>query len=75
MRTKKGTNIISHEVPGWPKWLVDRLGVDAFGSITEVSLLGRSPVRPSPEEIEEAFAQIGHLSRLKRLSLMRSAAD
>ena len=37
VRVKPGTNIISDEVPGWPKWLVDRLGVDAFGSVTDVS--------------------------------------
>src|SRR5262245_4232675 len=36
-RLKKGSKIISDEVPGWPKWLVDRLGVDAFGSVTQVS--------------------------------------
>ena len=45
---KKGTNIISNEVPGWPKWLVDRLGVDTFGSVTQVSFR-RPPMEPSPD--------------------------
>ena len=46
-RLKKGSNIISDEVPRWPKWLVDRLGVDSFGAVTNVSFR-RSPMRSSP---------------------------
>ena len=69
VRVKPGTNIISDKVPGWPKWIVDRLGVDAFGSVTDVSFR-RPPKRPSSDEISEALAQVGHLSRLKHLSLV-----
>src|SRR5262249_44039643 len=68
-KLKPGTNIISNEVPGWPRWLVDRLGVDAFGSVTQVSFR-RLPREPSPAESEEMLAQIGHLSRLKQLTFI-----
>lgn len=68
-RLKPGTNIISNEVPGWPRGLVDRLGVDAFGSVTQVSFR-RLPRALSPAESEEVLAQIGHLSRLKQLTLI-----
>jgi hypothetical protein len=71
LRLKKGTNIISNEVPRWPKWLVDRLGVDTFGSVTHVSFR-RLPMEPSPDEIDEVLAQIGHLSRLKFLTFIRA---
>ena len=69
LRLKKGTNIISNEVPGWPKWLVDRLGVDTFGSVTQVSFR-RLPMEPSPDEFDEVLAQIGQLSRLKFLTFI-----
>jgi hypothetical protein len=73
VRVKKGTNIISHEVPGWPKWLLDRLGVDAFGSVTDVSL--RRPYgKLSIEEIDEAFAQVGRLPGLKRVTFLQAPA-
>jgi hypothetical protein len=68
-RLKPGTNIISNEVPGWPTWLVDRLGVDAFGTVTQVSFR-RLPRAPSPAESEEVLAQIGHLGRLKQLTFI-----
>jgi Leucine-rich repeat (LRR) protein len=68
-RLKPGTTIISNEVPGWPRWLVDRLGVDAFGSVSQVSFR-RLPREPSPAEAEEVLAQIGHLRRLKQLTFI-----
>jgi Leucine-rich repeat (LRR) protein len=68
-RLKPGSNIIANEVPGWPSWLVDRLGGDAFGSVTQVSFR-RLPGAPSAPEFEELLAQIGHLSRLKRLTFI-----
>ncbi len=70
-RLKKGTNIILNDVPGWPKWLVDQVGVDAFGSVTQVSFR-RLPVMPSPEEFDGVLAQIGHLSRLKQLTFIQA---
>jgi Leucine Rich repeat len=80
VRVKPGSNIVSDEVPGWPKWLVDRLGVDAFGSVTDVSIRrvavrlgggGRASIGDaSPDAIDEAFAPIGHLSRLKHLTVI-----
>jgi hypothetical protein len=69
VRVKPGTNIISDDVPGWPKWLVNRLGVDAFGSVTNVSFR-RPATRPSADEIDKALAQVGNLSRLKHLTLI-----
>ena len=68
-RLKPGTNIIANDVPGWPKWLLDRIGVDAFGSVTQVSFR-RLPMVPSPEEFDGVLAQIGRLSRLKRLTFI-----
>jgi hypothetical protein len=68
-RLKPGTNIISNKVPGWPRWLVDRLGVDAFGPVTQVSFR-RLPRAPTPAESEEVLARIGHLSRLKQLTFI-----
>ena len=69
IRVKPGTNIVSNEVPRWPKWIVDRLGVDAFGSVTDVSFR-RPPGRPTSAEMVEALAHVGHLSRLKHLTLI-----
>jgi hypothetical protein len=68
-RLKPGTNIITNEVPGWPRWLVDPLGVDAFGSVTQVAFR-RLPSELSPAESEEVLARIGHLSRLKQLTFI-----
>lgn len=67
-RLQKGTNLIVTDVPGWPKWLVDRLGVDVFGSVASVSFR-LSPTTPSADLVSEALAHVGHLSRLKTLSL------
>ena len=69
VRVKPGGNTISYEVPGWPNWLVDRLGVDAFGSVTDVSFR-RSPMNPSANEIALALAEVGKLNRLKHLTFV-----
>jgi Leucine Rich repeats (2 copies)/Leucine Rich repeat len=69
VRVKPGTNIISDEVPRWPKWMVDRLGVDAFGFVTDVSFRP-SAMSPSSDQIDEALAQVGNLRRLKHLTLV-----
>src|SRR4051812_27595650 len=37
VRVIPGTNRISNEVPWVPKWLVDRLGVEYFGDVSQVS--------------------------------------
>jgi internalin A len=74
VRVKPGTNTISDEVPGWPKRLVDRVGVDAFGSVTQVSF--RQPLGgSSPAEFEEVLAQVGHLGRLKQLSFITTPVN
>jgi hypothetical protein len=69
VRVKPGTNTISDEVPGWPTWLVDRLGSDYFGDVTQVSISGFSP--PSGE-IDDALAFVGQLARLTHLTLVES---
>ena len=66
-RLKKGTNIISDAVPWWPRWLVDRLGVDCFGHVTHVRI-GYAPT-PNPDHLEEALAHVGCLDRLKEVRL------
>jgi uncharacterized membrane protein len=71
VRVKPGTNTISDEVPGWPKWLVDRLGVDAFGSVTQASFHSRG-VSVSSNAIDTAFAHVGRLDRLTQLTLVQS---
>jgi hypothetical protein len=46
--------------PIWPKWLVERLGVDYFGSVVLVNL-GRSAT-------DEVMVHVGRLSRLEGFS-------
>ena len=74
IRVKPGSNIVSDQVPHWPNWIVDRLGVDAFGSVTQVSFR-RLPGRPTPAEMVEALAHVGHLSRLKHLTLIQTPVN
>jgi hypothetical protein len=72
VRVKPGTNIISDEVPWWPKWLVDRLGPDFFGHVKQVSfrILG---LAGSPSgEIDDAMASVGQLGGLTHLTLIGS---
>jgi hypothetical protein len=66
--------------PGWPEWLVARLGQDCFGYVSRVDLFGRM----TPDDhlsardrsrITAALAQIGHFSRLVELNLTGTEAD
>jgi len=74
VRVKPGTSTISDEVPGWPKWLVDRLGPDYFGDVRQVNFRGfgrsRGPTGPPSGEIDEALAAVGQLGRLTHLTLI-----
>ena len=74
VRIKPRTNIVSDEVPLWPKWLVDRLGVDTFGSVTDVSFR-QPPGMPNSAEMAEALAHVGHLSRLKHLTFIETPVN
>jgi Leucine Rich repeat len=75
LRLIQGSNIISQEVPGWPKWLVDRLGPDYFGNVKQVSFRNMNRVSgtagPSSKEIDEALRHVGRLNQLTNLSLLR----
>jgi len=73
-RLIQGSNIIAQDVPGWPKWLVDRLGLDYFGNVKQVSFRNRG-VRigaggPSSKEIDETLSHVGQLSQLTNLSII-----
>ena len=50
--------------PWAPKWLVDRIGVDYFGNVVEVFLVG-----PRIQGAEEALAYVEHLRSLEALWL------
>jgi internalin A len=69
VRVKPGTNTISYEIPGWPNWLVDRLGPDYFGDVTQVDFTN---FRPPSGAIDEALAYVGQLGRLRHLCLISS---
>jgi hypothetical protein len=56
---------VKNTKPPWPRWMVDRLGIDYFGNVAEVDLFGRG----SDAEV----AHIGWLSRLEKLTLSQSA--
>jgi hypothetical protein len=45
--------------PQWPKWLVDRLGVDYFGNVVFINLHDRGT--------DKVLAQVGRLKYLKQL--------
>jgi hypothetical protein len=55
----------TNSTPPWPRWLVDRLGLDYFGRVVEVDLFGHG----SDADLES----IGRLGQLERLVLARSA--
>lgn len=74
VRVKPGTNAISNEVPGWPKWMVGQFGVDAFGVVTDVTVR-RSATNPSSAQFEEVLAHIGNLNGLKNLGLVPPVND
>jgi hypothetical protein len=52
--------------PRWPKWLVDRIGIDYFGHVTQVRLVA------TPELSDVEFDHISRLSGLEELDLHRS---
>jgi hypothetical protein len=56
---------VANAKPWWPKWLVDRVGVDYFSHVVGVGLGGRAS--------DAEMACIGHLSRLQRLYLSNTA--
>jgi internalin A len=56
---------VANSKPPWPRWLVDRMGLDYFGHVVEVDLFGHG----SDADLES----IGRLRRLERLVLARSA--
>jgi hypothetical protein len=62
--------------PGWPEWLVSRLGEDYFGHVNSVNLydltriLDEEPRTDYEERVfRAALAQIGNLSRLEELDI------
>ena len=52
--------------PWAPRWLVDLIGIDYFGHVTDVECLGSFPV-------DTVIAQVGRLTRLQRLVLFQSS--
>lgn len=67
VRLGPGKKGILKVVPFWPKWLVDRIGVDYFGYVHHVAVNGRD--RYSSKEIDQAMRHIGQLRRIESLSL------
>lgn len=53
--------------PRWPRWLVDRLGVDYFGNVVIVSL--------GKQATDAEMAHVGRLSRLESISVQGSVSD
>jgi internalin A len=70
-----GGEFVPFARPGWPEWLVARLGEDYFGHVNWVGLhVLKVPEEGPPNDHEkrivvEALAQIGHLSRLEELDI------
>jgi hypothetical protein len=56
----KNGNPVPNGRPSWPKWLVDRIGVDYFGRVTKVY---------ARRVADAELAQIGHFSQLECLLL------
>jgi internalin A len=62
---KDGRNVPNGK-PWWPKWLVDQIGIDYFGHVTQVRLV-------AVHELSDAeLTQIARLSGLEELDLHRS---
>ena len=59
----KGDREITGGKPWMPRWLMDRIGVDYFGSVTMVQLGSLE------SDAEPLLSQIGHLYRLEDLGL------
>jgi hypothetical protein len=78
-RPPTGGATVAGKVPGWPAWLVDRLGVEYFGDVREVYFGGgwASPGGPVPTaaEIDSALVFIGQLPQLRILSLVDTPAS
>jgi hypothetical protein len=66
--------------PGWPEWLVTRLGEDYFGHVKSVHLwIFRAPDEVPPTDYEkriivDALAQVGNLSQLEELKIIGTEA-
>jgi hypothetical protein len=62
LRRNPVSNATSRDVPGWPKWIVDRLGPDCFGYVQEVSFgnwgrpSGTGPM--SAKEVQAALKEM-----------------
>ena len=56
--------LVRNERPWWPKWFVDRMGVDYFGNVVAVNLDGCGN--------DEHLAWVGNLTRLEDLHLKGS---
>jgi uncharacterized membrane protein len=75
VRVIPGTNTIIQQVPGWPKWLVDRLGPDFFGNVRQVSFRnvnrGTGATGPSAKEMDDVLRHVGQLHELTNLTFLR----
>jgi Leucine Rich repeat len=58
---RNGDYVQGQQYPPWPRWLVDRIGVDFFSDVTLVNLLERGS--------NEHLRHVGRLGRLERLNL------
>jgi hypothetical protein len=70
-RYEKGTGAALKTVPWWPGWLVDRLGDDYFGAVTEVYFRREVPdnglTTPTPAQYDQVLGHVGNLDRLASL--------
>lgn len=74
VRANPVSHIISDQVPGWPKWVVDRVGLEHFGDVRQVTFRriyagGFTAFWPS---VDEALAHLGNLGQLRNLTLTKS---
>lgn len=63
---RKDGRSVPNGKPWAPKWLVDRIGIDYFGHITQVRMVA------TPELSDAELTHISHLSQLEELDLHRS---
>jgi internalin A len=64
---RKNDNPVPNGRPGWPSWLVDRVGIDYFGNVVFVEL--------SEKGSDAEMVHIGRLRRLEELYLYVSGAS
>lgn len=64
---RKNGNPVPKGRPGWPRWLVDRVGVDSFGNVVFVEL--------GENGSDAEMIHVGRLHRLEELYLHVSAAS